>query len=313
MIDEDPRLPISPALRQNALKTVIFTCTVFVLCILAYQAWKVFSPSQVGALSPGELSKIYRAEGILVRNETVIVAPASGRLNLYLQEGEKVRAGESIGEVQTLSGDSAASARNSLIRAPRSGLVIRQTDGLEGVLNPGQVDILEVAGLKLKAAEGSGRQGSSGDKCEKGQPVMKVVDNLSPLAICLQAPDGYPPARLKKGGHIKLVWENNHFQGQITEVRDYGGRTGLVIQSQVYPAALLQKRKVALDLEGETVTGCLVPVKALVEKDGQPGLLIISKQRTVWVPVRVEGTVNGRAAVSGTGITPGVRYLIKSI
>ncbi|MFZ5631578.1 MAG: HlyD family efflux transporter periplasmic adaptor subunit, partial [Bacillota bacterium] len=194
-------------------------------------------------------------------------------------------------------------------RAPRAGVVTCQVDGLEGVLNPDQVDILEVAGTKLKADETAGRDNGK-NKCQKGQPVMKIIDNLSPLAICLQVPDGFPPDRIKKDGGITLAWENNEFTGRIADVRDRGGRPEVIIKTFSYPSGLLYKRKVLLALVGGTVSGCLVPTKSLVEREGQRGIYIMNKQQFRWVPVKVEGEVNGSAAVSGEHIVPGTRYAV---
>ncbi len=308
--ETDPRVPGQGSLKSPAFRIILVICTILVLYVVLLQLWRAALPRQTAFLSAGELKKLYLAEGVLVRDETVITAPAGGQLNMLVQEGEKVRAGESIAEVKTVAGDTARSNRTVLIRAPRSGVVICRTDGLEGVLNPGHVDILEVAGVKLRAGEGPGRDEGKGGRCDKGQPVLKIVDNLSPVVICLQVPDGFPPGLLKKGGTISMTWENSEFAGRITDARDYRGRPQLVVEVMSYPAGFLQQRKVILGLEGGTVTGCLVPAKSLVEKDGQAGLYIMDKHRVRWVPVSLEGVVDDTAAVSGAEVVPGTRYVV---
>ncbi|MCL5290405.1 MAG: hypothetical protein M1489_05175, partial [Firmicutes bacterium] len=147
-------------------------------------------------------------------------------------------------------------------------------------------------------------------RCEKGQPVMKIVDNLSPLAIFMHAPGGFPGDRLNKGGLITMVWENNQFTGRIAESGVYGGRTRIIVKTLSYPGGFLQMRKVVLALEGGTVSGCIVPAKSLVTREGQEGLYIMNKSRSIWVPVRVEGVVNDMAAVSGDRVSPGTRYVV---
>ncbi|MCL6610809.1 MAG: hypothetical protein K6T66_04620 [Peptococcaceae bacterium] len=300
-----PRAPEEGGLKSPALKTTAFICGIFIL----FMAVKVAGPRQTAALTAGELKKIYPAEGVLLRKETVIASPSSGRLNMLVQEGERVRAGQIVAEVKTLPGDSGSSAGTDPIRAPGPGVVICRTDGLEGVLNPGQVDILEIAGAKLKAGESASVDLKNG-KCDKGQPVMKIVDNLSPTVICLQAPEGFPPDLVKKGGAVFMTWENDRFRGIITDVREYRGRPQLLIQTLDCPGEFLRERKAVLGLEGETVSGCLVSANSLVRKEGQDGLYIMDKNRTRWVPVRVEGVVNGLAAVNGAGVIPGARYVV---
>lgn len=310
MSEAGTRAPRKRSVKYQFLKLMLFFSGVFILYILVFHIWPLVRPYQTEALRMGELKKLYPAEGILVRDETVITSPAGGQLSMLVQEGERVRPGESIAEVKTLAGNSGASVRSALIRAPRSGVVIRQTDGLEGVLNPGQLDILEIAGKQLNGAESAGRGDGKISRYEKGQPVMKIVDNLSPLAIFMHAPGGFPGDRLNKGGLITMVWENNQFTGRIAESGVYGGRTRIIVKALSYPGGFLQMRKVVLALEGGTVSGCIVPAKSLVTREGREGLYIMNKSRSIWVPVRVEGVVNDMAAVSGDRVSPGTRYVV---
>lgn len=308
--ETDNRSPGKAGLKFPVLKIILFVCGVFILNILYFSFWHQAGPSQTATLAPGDLKLMYLAEGVLVRDEAVITSPANGQLNILVQEGERVRAGDSIAEVKTLEGDTGASVRTALIRAPRTGVVIYRTDGLEGVLNPGQVDILEIAGIKLKADENAGRDHGKGGKCDKGQPVMKIVDNLSPVVICLEVPEGFPADRIKKGGIISMIWESSQFTGRIAEVRDYRGRPQVVVQALNYPGGFLHRRKMVLGLEGGTAAGCIVSTRSLVEKEGQVGLYIMSKRQVKWVPVKIEGVVDDRAAVSGPGVTPGTHYVV---
>jgi hypothetical protein len=139
---------------------------------------------------------------------------------------------------------------------------------------------------------------------------MKIVDNLSPVVICLEVPEGFPQERIKKGGIISMIWESSQFDGRIAEVRDYRGRPQVVVQASNYPGGFLHRRKVVLGMEGGTVSGFIVSTGSLVEKEGQAGLYITSKRQVKWVPVNVEGVVNDRAAVTGAGVTPGTRYVV---
>ncbi len=308
--ETDDRAPGKAGSKFPALKILLFICGIFILYLLFFHFLHLVAPIQTATLAPGNLKLLCLAEGVLVRNETIITSPADGQLNILVQEGERVRVGDSVAEVKTLEGGAGAPARTALIRAPATGVVIYRTDGLEGVLNPGRVDILEIAGIKLKNAENAGRDQGKGGRCDKGQPVMKIVDNLSPVVICLEVPEGFPQERIKKGGIISMIWESSQFDGRIAEVRDYRGRPQVVVQASNYPGGFLHRRKVVLGMEGGTVSGFIVSTGSLVEKEGQAGLYITSKRQVKWVPVNVEGVVNDRAAVTGAGVTSGTRYVV---
>ena len=290
------RLPRKPP----AFKKTLIAAGIVMLCVIIFQTWKIVGSGQTVALTSGELKKVYTTDGILFRDETVVVSPANGQLNLLLPEGERVRAGENVAEIKTLSGDAISSERSALIRAPRSGILIVNIDGLEGAWIPGQSDILEIANTKLEDNDETESQ-SQNKKSEKGRPVLKVVDNLSPVVVCLQVPPELSPSLFKKDASVKMVWENNKFNGLVEEIRNYQGKLWLVLRVANYPPAFLQKRKVTLGLDGGSVSGYLVSTKSLVEKDGRTGLYIMNKYQVKWVPVKVKGIESNQAAVIGDG------------
>ncbi|KJS02846.1 MAG: hypothetical protein VR68_02270 [Peptococcaceae bacterium BRH_c4a] len=299
----------------SAARAALLLAGGFILYIMAVQVWHFATTSLVktGALTAGELKKLYMAEGVLIRNETVITSPADGELVLLLKPGERVRAGDNIAEVRTIGEDWGIPARSALIRATGTGVINLAVDGLEGVLNPAQTDILEVVKLNQVKTKGYAvvREGQR-IKCSKGQAVLKIVDNLSPLIIALQAPGGFPAGVMKKGESITMLWENQELTGSIAENPVVSSTTGqwLVIRLHSYPANLMSIRSSSFELVGGKVSGCIVSAKSLVKKGGQEGLYIMTKQSIHWVPVKVEGAVNDSAAVSGEQIAPGVSYVL---
>ncbi len=64
-----------------------------------------------------------------------------------------------------------------------------------------------------------------------------------------------------------------------------------------------------MNLVGDRVSGYIVPVSSLVEKEGRTGLYIAKKYQQKWVPVKIEGIVDGKAAVTGEDLTAGGRYI----
>ncbi|MHB8158821.1 MAG: HlyD family efflux transporter periplasmic adaptor subunit, partial [Desulfocucumaceae bacterium] len=122
------------------LYVVLFVIIVSILYIAVVQLMHLARMKMVetGALEAGELKVLYSAEGIIIRNETAIAAPADGELVMLAKPGDRVRAGDSIAEVKTAGADPGVQATSALVRATRTGVVSFQTDGLEGVLKPGQ-------------------------------------------------------------------------------------------------------------------------------------------------------------------------------
>ena len=302
-------------IRFSAANAALLVAGCFLLYILAVQVWHFATTTLVktGVFTAGELKELYSAEGVLIRNETVIASPADGELLLLLKPGERVKAGDNIAEVRTIGENNGVGVRSALIRATATGVISLAVDGLEGVLNPVQTDILEVVKLNEVKTKGRYATGESRNiKCSKGQAVLKIVDNLSPLTIALQASGAFPAGGMKKDDIITLLWENRKLTGRITENPVGGSSAGqrLIIRLYNYPADLMNIRRSSFELVGGKLSGCIVAVNSLTKKGGQEGLYIMSKQNILWVPVKVEGTVNDSAAVSGEQIVPGGRYVL---
>ena len=289
-----------------ARKAVLFAVGMSILYLIAAQAlhWAMFRMIETGDLGRGELKKTYSAEGIIIRDERVINSPADGELVMLVEEGARVRAGDSVAEIKTAGADPGVPVLTALVRATRTGLVSFRVDGLEGVLKPGQTDIFDAARLPEIKVEGPRQK-----KCSKGQPVLKIIDNLSCLVICARVPGGLPPEVSKKGD-MSIVREGRETSGRIVDAGSYDGGTQLVLEVFNYPADFLSTRKISIELVGERVSGFIVPSDALAAKDGRQGLYLMDRDEVQWVPVKVDGAVGDRTAVSGADLAPGGRYVI---
>jgi putative membrane fusion protein len=263
-----------------------------------------------GPLGRGELKKLYAAEGIAIRDETVIASPADGELVMLVEEGTRVRAGDSLAEIKTAGADPGMPALTALVRAPRTGVVSSRVDGLEGMLKPGQTDIVDAGRLWETASRLPDGGAARKVKCVKGQPVLKIIDNLSPMVMCLRVNGELPPEVLKKGGSVAMVREDREISGRIVEAGGYDGGMQLVVESSNYPADFVNIRKVDLQLVGERVSGFIVDTAALVDRDGLQGLFLLDRDEVKWTPVSVVGTVGEKSAIDGKGLEPGARYVM---
>lgn len=75
------------------------------------------------------------------------------------------------------------------------------------------------------------------------------------------------------------------------------------------PDHFLRTRVVTLEVLGNRILGYPVPPRALVWREGQPGLFLVKKGRAHWVPVRIAGELKGQIAVEGEGLSPAACYV----
>ncbi len=292
--------------RNRAAAFLLVTCGIFILYIIGGQAWQLILQRLISIefLVPATLKRAEPVQCILIKDETPVIAPAGGRFRLTVAEGSRVRGGQVIGKITT-SADTSGGGNYVELRAPKPGLVCTHVDGLENILKPGNINALEMTRLQKISDEGQ-----QGDTVEKGRPVVKIVDNLSPLLVYMQPPENFPPGKTAQGSNITLLWQDREMAARVEAIKTSANRTELFAVISNYTDEILHLRDVKMELLLERVAGFKVPTAALVEKGGARGIYISRRQRVEWHPVVVQGSTDGESLVTGDGLGPETRYIM---
>lgn len=265
--------------------------------------------ARVEQVRAGVIQKTVPAAGILVRSEKLIPAPRSGKLKVLAAEGERVRVGQAVARVLVPSLDSNSGEAVFDVTTPYSGLVSYHLDNLEEVCTPDGIRELDLE--KIETIKSEPQQVMPGNRVEAGKPVLKIVNNLEPLTVIATAPAGQMP---KKGGNqsILLVLGQNErdlCRGTILERNFRGNPDQLLIEIKDYDPGLIVGRRIDFKIVTERYEGYVVPLSAIVRKDGQTGIYTVYKERVRWQQVEVEGTSAGEAVISG--VTPDLKVILK--
>jgi putative membrane fusion protein len=192
------------------------------------------------------------------------------------------------------------------ITTSATGILCTHLDGLESILAPQNIAVAELKKIE-KTVVGSSLDGTN---VGEWQPVFKIIDNLSPVSIYASMPkaalaDGYPD----QPEILQASWENHIFALTPGELIDNGDMLEGFYQIADYPEALVHQRKVQLIITARQLKGLLVPDKAVVYRDGEPGIYLAVKKKAQWTPVAIEGELAGKVAVSGEEISEGTRFI----
>jgi len=285
------------------LKVLVYTAS---LVIVAFFAWGylVAAVSRVEVLTMQEVARTVPLEGLLIKEEKVIKSPAGGRLCYTARDGQRLEVGAPAARVIAAEQDAGGTVYD--IFTPVAGIFCTHLDGLESILSPGNLDILDPAGLekipqKPVCAEG---------RVEKGHPVFKIVDNLSSVYLYARLPkDSFPAGLVDRPDWLPAVRENLTLLIKPYKLADRGDMWEGLFILRNYPEGILHYRKVSLYLTVEKLGGLLVPGRAVVYRDGEPGIYMAVRKRARWAPVRIEGEFAGKVAVSGRGLVEGARYV----
>jgi|GEM_PF-5563947 len=180
-----------------------------------------------------------------------------------------------------------------VIQAPEAGRFDLWVDGLEERLQPG--------GWRSSPPGGAGpgqpyRRFAAGDRVVAGQPVGRLVDSHQ-VWLYLFLPSGHG---LAEGRRLLFQPEGGPpVAGRVGRVVFFGEETGLLIELEAVPEAALTQRKVRGALILDRWEGAVVPVSALVAREGATGVLVEVGGRRLFTRVQVKGSDGVWAAVQG--------------
>ncbi|MDQ0286945.1 putative membrane fusion protein [Desulfofundulus luciae] len=282
--------------------SILSLVVLFFLWWLGNRTWYLVETRLVKVewLEEGKVSRTITTAGWLIKEEQLLPSPGRGQLRLLVGDGQRVRAGGAVAEI--LLADNGAGGEKVVVHAPRGGVFCSHIDGLEKVLRPGNA-------LEMEAVEKLGAEPASpgtGSRVEKGEPVGKLVDNLSGMWYWCRVPrEEAGSGKWSPGQPVVVLWQGRPIRARLEKIT---GEEMLFLLS-VYPGDLVHQRQVQLELLAGEVAGFVVPLRAVVERGGQPGVYIISRRRATWVPVQILGRTPGRVVISGRGLSARTRYV----
>lgn len=290
-----------------AMALVLLSLLVLLYLALANGLLSFPQKADIQLLSKDEVCRTLPLSGMLIKEEVIIKAPASGILKMLVADGQRVRVGEPVLLVQTPGGEGAP-AREITVYSPRAGVLFTSVDGLEGTLAPVHQDELNI--WPLIRSGGSPTESSNPlVRAETGLPIAKVVDNLQPViyyGLCREVSD---MSGLTPGSVLEVDWQGQTLRARLEEIRAVDGGAEMIFSFHNYPDSFVQQRWLSVNLTTARLSGYLVPLDNLVYREGQPGLLTVYKQRAVWTRVNIEQHLDGKAAVSGFGLDAHTRYI----
>jgi len=181
-----------------------------------------------------------------------------------------------------------------VIQAPEAGRFDLWVDGLEERLQLGRVE--ELTPRAVRALDSRTRRFAAGDRVVAGQPVGRLVDSHQ-VWLYLFLPSGHG---LAEGRRLLFQPEGGPpVAGRVGRVVFFGEETGLLIELEAVPEAALTQRKVRGALILDRWEGAVVPVSALVAREGATGVLVEVGGRRLFTRVQVKGSDGVWAAVQG--------------
>jgi len=299
--------PTSPRRRRpgKSFYTGIIVAAVLLVVVFFGRQYVTAAVSNVQFLTIQEVGQATALEGLLIKEEKITRSPVNGKLHLVAQDGRRVGVGAKVVEIIVAGQDSIAEKVD--IFTTSAGIFCNHIDGLENILLSDNIDVLDLQDLEKI----NGKQVCEGERAEKGQPIFKIIDNLSPIYFYGEFPKTAFDSVEKEWLHA--TWENQPLLIMPVELAEKGDSWVGYFQVSGYPEKIVHQRKARLSVTSKLLRGFLVPKNAVVNRGEEPGIYLVVKNKAQWTPVKIEGELAGKVAVSGQGIVENNRYVSNPI
>lgn len=300
-------------MKQEVRKRVIIKKVISILAVLAVIAAVYFLLEWATALVEramirittvqfGRVEDVIRCRAVVIRSEKVVTAPAAGRFENLILEGERVRRGTLIGYLYR-EGD----YESIPLYAPRSGKVCYHPDNIEQMTQNFE---LNSSVEKLFSKEVSPVSDGS-FSYDKGDAVFKIIDNCVPAKLIVELPANLNPAQgLKLQSNYSIRCHGKDLgEAEYTEEINLHGKKYGCLTLESFADSLMEVRHTYVDIIRTAHEGIIVPTKAIIKgQGGQYKLYCIDKGIVRLQPVKiVYRSNNGKTVVDG--LTPGDRIV----
>jgi putative membrane fusion protein len=224
----------------------------------------------------GEIRLATTVDAIVLREELLLTAPASGNLTQLVAGGKRVRSGTPV-----------ASVGGAKLIPELPGNVVWEVDGLEGVTTSALKDATPAWFTALPQPEP--RQIADGSSVQAGAPIGRLVVGSDRVLVALVPASAIPrqwdPGQLR----VAIPSQNWTGSGAGVEWKGEGAERLLILHSRELPESLAGVRKVRLDLTFAAYTGTIVPRTAVDVRDGKQGVWIVKNGQRSFLPGAVIG------------------------
>lgn len=292
--------------KQAYRRLLVLILIILVLLLLGMQGWRLYLSRlvEVQHLKKDTSSQEIYATAILAKQETLVLAPVEGDVEMLLRDGERLKSGIALAKIAGING-------RATVYSPCAGMVCTHVDELEGILKPENINTLDIQAIKKMNIPHQTQ--SSKLKIEKGMPFCKIVDNLNPILMFLWRDDknvnmDLENMDLDERHGLDILWQGERMYGRVLE-RQKSLEAGFWVEISSYPERLLHLRQLDVQVIIKEMYGYSIPCNALVFNEGQAGIYIIKNGFVRWTPVHIAGRVEDQVVLNEDGLDANIRFV----
>ena len=256
---------------------------------------------EIEPVHSGVLKDTVSVTGIVIRDEKVFFAPATGRLVIKGTEGNRLGVGGRVANLETAGADLNGERRVLAVNTPRAGVLTFNFDGLEQEYPYQPLENMPLQAVPFLMDKPF--KIHDGQDVKSGAPLFKIINNLNTVYLLIETSKQAMPLPENKDE----IWELEFSKGQdlptLARVVAWDDKPNgqrrvlLTIRSSV--PELYRLRQLELTLVKRRLNGLILPRQALVRKNDHWGVMVIERGFICWDRVEYLGTIGEKAVIAG--------------
>lgn len=231
-----------------------------------------------------------------VRNETVHLAPNSGSINYYIEDGVKVRKNAKILDItpQLLSSDTSiytdimtrlktTNVTLTQMNSEQKGIVSYYVDGYEGYFTPDKMDTLQykdIEGVRIQPVNLTRKN------TLVGEPLFKICEGDYWYMVAWVNPGNI--SKYEVGNTVKVDLPLAQIKANVERLVDQGDRWLVVMKTTRYYQDFARIRSANATIITQDYSGIKIRNSSITTQNGVAGVYIKSTNREfVFRPVKI--------------------------
>ncbi|SMB94217.1 putative membrane fusion protein [Desulfonispora thiosulfatigenes DSM 11270] len=279
--------------RKKSSKSLKLPKIIFIMVILwffgnAIYSFVISSLIQTELAAEGVIEKNYETHGFIIREEHIITTPSSGTIENLFPDGEKIAKNNEVYAIKTVKGNALQKGQQVSVKAPISGIVSYNIDGLESNFSEDElqnINIKKLAQLQPKNTNNTKKQ-----VVEKGTEVCKIIDNLKDIKCFIEFPLNTFNKPIQQGQvlQIRLPKYDEVVFAPVIDLKGVGNKAQILVEIPRMCYSLINERVIDIEIITKKKEGILLPSKAIVYNENkESGVYWKNRGLVLWRPIKV--------------------------
>jgi putative membrane fusion protein len=242
---------------------------IFILIIAFILGIQIFGAARFETIlaSQGEVIDGFWSEALIVRDEKVIEAPITGRVELLVGEGDRLASGKKLVEINS-------SSQKQKIFNQKAGIVSFAVDGLENMVNVESINQINLN--NFENLQGNYEHLLSGDKVKKDEALYRIINNFK-LYLIVKVPISQADRfRINELIFIEQRNSDKLFEARIINIRPNLEDIFFFIELEQFIPQWTNRRRIELNIIKNIYRGIKIPRKAVFSQPSGQGVLKVS-------------------------------------